>query len=81
MEYEVIVTVVGRSRRVYSRAYKRNSERVIDRMAEHYRQKEAEKGLEEGFIVTGLTDVSPNHTFRVFVVQYAPKPEANTELN
>ena len=69
-----VATVIGRNRRVYSRVYKRNSDH-IKRMAEHYRQMEAEKSAREGFRVTGMTELEPHESngvcTRVFKVEYA----------
>lgn len=71
---EHIVTVVGRNRRVYTRVYKRDSNRIT-RMAEHYYQMEAQKSAREGFRVTGMTEIGPIERdgvcIRVFRIQYA----------
>ena len=76
-----VATVIGRNRRVYSRVYKRNSDHIT-RMAEHYRQMEAEKSAREGFRVTGMTELEPHESngvcTRVFKIEYA---EGNRYVN
>lgn len=66
---QYLVSVIGRKRRVYSRIYQRNNDRIT-KMVEHYRQMEMEKSAREGFKVTNVIDESPNEHVRVFRIEY-----------